>query len=87
MYTKNAKYKQVLKCSHIENDILKRICQDFSICERYTQLVRADFYWNKIQGLIVILDTLEKGSVLQWYKGYKKYNNSLFLGELIWSWN
>ena len=93
MYTKNAKYKQVLNCSKMSEDLFAIICTDFSYREGYTKLVHADFYWHAVQGLVVILDIKEgvKGNILQGYKDYKMLKNTAYpineLGELVWSWN
>lgn len=86
MYSKNEKYKQVLQCAKILNNI-KEIIDLHIESESYTQLVQADYYWHPVQGLVVVIDG--KGTVLQWYKNYKMLNRAAYpintIGQLIYS--
>lgn len=85
MYSKNAKWKKVAECTRLSDNILILICQSHAIREGYTKFVTADYYWDDMLGLFVVIDTKGKGNILQWYKNYHLLiKNPVPTYELIW---
>ena len=87
-YSKLAKYKKVLECIELPDEVLLQVVLAHAAWEGYDKFVHVDYYWHHRMGLFVIIDGPSK--ILEWYKNYHIFSKSIgptFLddGKLIWS--
>lgn len=89
MYSKYAKYKQILNCSWLSLEVMQFIAADNADREdfvRYHDII-ADYYWRPGIGMYVIIDRIDEVNRLGKYRGFKMLNNdpNLEHGRYVWS--
>ena len=89
MYSKYAKYKQILNCDWLGLDVMQFIAGNNADKEdfiRYHDII-ADYYWLPGIGMYVIIDKIKEVNRLGEYRGFKMLNKNPNLehGRYVWS--
>lgn len=89
MYSKHAKYKQILNCDWFGLEVMQFIAENNADREdfiRYHDII-ADYYWLPGIGMYVIIDRIKEVNRLGKYRGFKKLEGlpNLVEGRYVWS--
>lgn len=89
MYSKYAKYKQILNCDWLGLEVMQFIAGNNADKEdfiRYHDII-ADYYWLPGIGMYVIIDKIKEVNRLGEYRGFKMLNKNPTLeqGRYVWS--